>query len=406
MTPKDWCAFRLGEIASLDRGKFSARPRNDPKYYGGEIPFIQTGDVTSSNGKITSYSQTLNDKGLSVSRLFPRNTLFFTIAANIGDLGIAQFATACPDSLIAITPKKYIDKQWLYQALKAKKKEFESIATLNAQLNINLEKLNPYILLVPPSAEQRAIATALSDVDGLLDALDKLIAKKQAIKQAAMQELLNGERRLPGFDDEWINSKLGVIADIIDPHPSHRAPPEISNGIPFVGIGDISIEGNIDIASARGVHESVYWEHKARYDINDGLIGIGRVASIGKVVRLRSDIGKYTVSPTIAVIRTKSLDINYLYYYLSSVNVTKQFEKISSGSTRQSVGMNVLREIMINIPEKKSEQANIAAVLSDMDLEISALKKRWNKTMAIKKGMMQELLTGRIRLIDTTKEAA
>ena len=113
-------------------------------------------------------SQTLNTEGLKVSKLFPPNTLFFTIAANIGDVGFASFVTACPDSLVAITPNNQVDRQWLFHELKSRKKIFEGLATQNAQLNINLEKLRPYFLPVPPITEQRAIAAALSDVDALL----------------------------------------------------------------------------------------------------------------------------------------------------------------------------------------------------------------------------------------------
>jgi type I restriction enzyme S subunit len=98
--PEDWDVSPFGSLAAIDRGKFSARPRNDPRFYGGDIPFIQTGDVTRSGGKITKFNQTLNRQGLRVSRLFPKETLFFTIAANIGDVGIASFEAACPDSLV------------------------------------------------------------------------------------------------------------------------------------------------------------------------------------------------------------------------------------------------------------------------------------------------------------------
>ena len=132
--PDDWDVEELGNIALLERGKFSARPRNDPKFFGGDIPFIQTGDVTKSNGIITTYTQSLNYQGLRVSKLFPSNTLFFTIAANIGDVGIALFETACPDSLIAITPKPTIEKHWIFYALKSRKKVFEGLATQNAQV--------------------------------------------------------------------------------------------------------------------------------------------------------------------------------------------------------------------------------------------------------------------------------
>jgi len=182
--PEDWGIAELGTLAMIERGKFSARPRNDPQYYDGEYPFLQTGDVTRSGGRISSFTQTLNDRGLSVSKLFPSGTLFFTIAANIGDVGIADFETACPDSLVAIFPRGGTKKEWLLYELATRKDNFEALASPGAQLNLNLEKLRPFLLPVPPIPEQHAIATALSDMDALLDGLDRLIAKKRAIKQA------------------------------------------------------------------------------------------------------------------------------------------------------------------------------------------------------------------------------
>ena len=133
--PEEWEVKAFGDLANIERGKFTARPRNDPKYFGGDIPFIQTGDVRNGRGLITTYSQTLNAEGLKVSKLFPCGTLFFTIAANIGDVGFAAFDTACPDSLVAIAPNKGTDKTWLAYELAKRKALFESIATSNAQLN-------------------------------------------------------------------------------------------------------------------------------------------------------------------------------------------------------------------------------------------------------------------------------
>ncbi len=214
-----------------------------------------------------------------------------------------------------------------------------------------------------------------------------------------MQELLTGKRRLPGFSGEWVVNRLGDVAEIIDPHPSHRAPPASPNGIPFVGIGDISVEGSINMDSTRLVDESVIEEHRIRYNLADRLIGIGRVASIGKVVRLNPNAGKFVVSPTIAVIKGKTISIDFIFYSLSSRDAKKQFDRISNGSTRQSVGMNVLRDIQFEQPSSNEEQTAIASILTDMDSEITKLETRRDKTRALKQGMMQELLTGRIRLV-------
>lgn len=198
-------------------------------------------------------------------------------------------------------------------------------------------------LPLPPLPEQRAIAEALTDVDGLLGGLDRLIAKKRDLKQAAMQQLLKPK-------DGWLRRTLDQIADVIDPHPSHRAPGAVSNGIPFVGIGDLDEDGNIVSEKVRLVPYTVYEEHSLRYQLTEELIGLGRVASIGKVVRIKPASSPYAISPTLGVIRATHVPREFLLYFLRSENVTEQFQRIMSGSTRSSVGMVVLRKLQIATP--------------------------------------------------------
>lgn len=246
--------------------------------------------------------------------------------------------------------------------------------------------------LPPTKAEQEAIAEALSDADTLIESLEQLLTKKRQIKQGVMQELLRPK-------NEWRVAKLESIADVIDPHPSHRAPPEMPNGIPFVGIGDLSENGEIVGTKLRTVDPSVLDEHRARYDLSEELIGLGRVASIGKVVKLRAAGTKYVVSPTLGVIRGTKVRRAYLLYALKSQTVIDQFARIMSGSTRSSVGMIVLRKLDISLPVTDAEQTAIATILSDIDAEITTLEAKLSKARQLKQGMMQELLAGRIRLI-------
>jgi type I restriction enzyme S subunit len=138
-----WHTKTLEELARVERGRFSARPRNDPRYYGGTTPFIQTGDISSSQKWIHQWSQTLNAEGVAVSKVFPAGTIFVTIAANIGDAAISTFETACPDSVVAVRNIPEVDREWLFQSLKSKKRILDSYATQNAQKNINLEILKP-----------------------------------------------------------------------------------------------------------------------------------------------------------------------------------------------------------------------------------------------------------------------
>lgn len=196
--PLGWEIRSLESVANVERGKFSARPRNDPKYFeAGDIPFIQTGDVASTARFIESASQFLNMEGLGVSKLFPVGTIFITIAANIGDVAIAKMPMACPDSVVGIKANGDIcDSVWLYYLLNSSKDYFVSRATQNAQKNINLQVLKPFLFALPPMPEQRRIADILTTLDDKLDVLAFKKAHYQTLKRGLMQKLLTGEWRV------------------------------------------------------------------------------------------------------------------------------------------------------------------------------------------------------------------
>lgn len=284
------------------------------------------------------------------------------------------------------------------------------------RFKLNKASLQRIPCIIPPIAEQAAIASVLSDSEKLIDAVEQLIAKKQAIKTATMQQLLSGSTRMPQFaqypngtpknyksselgviPEDWEVVRLAQVARVIDPHPSHRAPPEESYGVPFVGIGDLNESGELINSEVRRVNQSILQEHSERYNLNNQPIGLGRVASIGKVIRLRIGKEPYAISPTLGVIDGFACKNDFLFYYLKSESVTEQFSRVMSGSTRSSVGMNVLKEILV-VKISSQEQISIATILSDMDAEIGRLKQKLSKIRDIKQGMMQQLLTGRIRL--------
>ncbi len=172
-------------------------------------------------------------------------------------------------------------------------------------------------------------------------------------------------------------NKIGVV---IDPHPSHRAPKEEQGGIPFIGIGDVDEMGNINRESARPVHESVYDEHHKRYDLTIPSLGLGRVASLGKVIRLRSDIGKYAISPTMSVLQfSEDVNIDYLYAFMNTPQFKKQFEGKSNGSTRQSVGTEMVRLLDLSIPADIDEQIAIGSFYKKLDNLITLHQREQNR---------------------------
>ena len=185
----DWVERNLEAICKIQRGKFSHRPRNDPRFFGGKYPFIQTGDVVKSNGGSVQASQTLNELGLSVSKLFKPPIVLITIAANIGDTGLLDREACFTDSVVGLIPNKDICPYFLELAVRGKKEYLNKIAPAAAQKNINNEILSLLPLLVPKFEEQQRIASCLSSLDGLIAAQgDKLEALKTH-KKGLMQQL-------------------------------------------------------------------------------------------------------------------------------------------------------------------------------------------------------------------------
>ncbi len=192
--PADWDVVRLGNVAMVERGKFAHRPRNEPRFYGGDIPFIQTGDVVKSTGKIKEHSQTLNEKGLAISKLFSPGTIVITIAANIGETAITSYPVAFPDSLVGITPSR-IDTTFLEYFLRTRKAYLNELAPESAQKNINLEDLRQLLTPMPTPAEQKDISETLNGVEATVEvALDEA-AGLRSLKESTADALLTGRER-------------------------------------------------------------------------------------------------------------------------------------------------------------------------------------------------------------------
>jgi type I restriction enzyme S subunit len=188
-------AVMLADVASIERGRFTHRPRNDPRFYGGSIPFIQTGDVTSAamaDGFIRSHSQTLNERGLEVSRLFPAGTIAITIAANIGYVARLRYPAAFPDSIIAITPTECMDAAYLSYYLATQQAEMDRQAPRGTQKNINIEFLKPWPVPLPSLTDQRHIARVISTVDRAVSATARRRVCIDRVFGSAQAELLGG----------------------------------------------------------------------------------------------------------------------------------------------------------------------------------------------------------------------
>lgn len=271
-------------------------------------------------------------------------------------------------------------------------------AQVGALPSFNGSDIETIEVMVPQKLEQARIGSFFTSIDNLITLHQRKYDKLVSVKKSMLEKMFpkNGsnkpEIRFSGFTDPWEQRKLGVIANIIDPHPSHRAPAATIEGIPFIGIGDVDVEGNINHTSARVVDEKIYDEHHSRYDLSIKSIGIGRVASLGKVIRLRNDIGKYAVSPTMAVIQFHNIyDLDYLYACMNTPIFQEQFISYSNGSTRQSVGIQDLRNLFIDIPNDTMEQKRIGAFFLGLDNLITLHQRELEKLKNIKKSMLEKM---------------
>ncbi len=187
----------LSDIADLVRGKFSHRPRNDPAFYGGDYPFLQTGDIPKDELFISTHQQTLNDQGLSVSRLFPKGTLVMTIAATIAEVGILKYPSCFPDSLVGITAKS--DRsitEYLFYIIRKSKERLKSFAPQSAQSNLNLEILNAFNVPVPSLGIQQKISEIMRSGSDNIALNNRYIHKLKILKKGLSDELLSGRKRV------------------------------------------------------------------------------------------------------------------------------------------------------------------------------------------------------------------
>ena len=379
--PEEWATKRLGEVATIATG--NTPPTSDVTNYGDEFLFV--GPVDMGDVKfIAKTEKMLSKKGFAMSRRFPKDSiLFVSIGSTIGKCGIAPVELTSNQQINAIFPSSSFSADYLFYAVSSAAPRIKAQAGEQAVPIVNKTQFSETVVALPPLPEQRAIATALSDVDGLLGGLDRLIAKKRDLKQAAMQQLLTGQTRLQGFSGEWEVKPLGDVAEIVmGQSPS-------SSNYNAKGLGLPLIQGNADIANRKTIRRIFTTEITKRGKSGDILMSVR--APVGEISRAEFDV---CLGRGVCAIRYVN---DFMYHYL--ISQEPSWARLSKGSTFDSVNSADVKALEVYLPNDAEEQTAIATVLTDMDAELAALEARRDKTRALKQGMMQELLTGRIRLV-------
>ncbi len=412
--PEDWNDFTVEELKSSKENALSTGPFGSSIgsrfFRDSGVPIIRGGNL-SGDSRIR-----LDDNGLvflskSKAAEFARSAvrqgdLVFTCWGTINQIGLIDDQAKYAEYIISnkqmkLTPDlKKTSSLFLYYLF--------SSSIIQAKLTqnsigssipgFNLGQLRSMRLTVPPLSEQRAIAGALSDTDALLSNLDRLLAKKRDIKQAVMQQILTGKQRLPGFRGEGVDRLLGDLGTF-KKGKGIKKDDVVSDGVPCIRYGEIYTRHHIHIKRFHSYIPRSVADRSQRLKKGDLLFaGSGETSEdIGKCVSFLGDEEVYA-GGDIVIFSPVGQDSLYLGYLMNQPYINAQKSRKGQGDAVVHISAGSLAQLQVSLPSL-NEQTAIAAVLSDMDAEIDALQQRRDKTRAIKQGMMQELLTGRTRLL-------
>ncbi len=398
--PVDWDVKRLGEIARFRTGPFgSALHKQD--YTDNGIPIVNPMHIVDS-AIVPTYEMTIAAERATELADFRLRQGDIVIGRR-GEMGRCAVVAAAQDGWLCGTGSMIVRANQGYSAeflqliLSSEPviASIENASVGSTMINLNQGVLNGLKVALPSNIEeQQAIATCVNAVGSQVEAFQILITKKRQIKQAAMQELLTGKRRLPGFEGEWEEFSLGSVASM----NSGGTPPTgrddyYGGGIPWVSISDMTSGGKF-ISQTERTLSAAGLANCAAKQFPAGTILYAMYASLGECSIAATEV---TSSQAILGIRPgASLHNEFLFYYLSSIH--DKVKLMGQQGTQSNLNKGIVQGFTLRLPGK-AEQIAIAEALGEIDQELDALSMKAQKIREMKAGMMQQLLTGKIRLI-------
>ena len=382
--PEDWDILPLKDITE---GRFTYGVNAPAIPYAPPLPnYIRITDISDDGYFIKenrtsvycpkSETYTLKENDIVFARTGASTGKTYLYRKSDGDLVYAGFLIKA-----SILPEKANSKYVFDNLHTSRYRDWVTVTSMRSgQPGINGNEFASYIIPCPALSEQNRIAEALSDVDSMISSLEKLIAKKKAVKQGAMQELLTGKKRLPGFTGEWETKTVASIAEV----------------------GRGRVISHIEISKNIGGKYPVY----SSQTTNNGIMGYLRTFDFdGDYITWTTDgvnagtvfcrSGKFNCTNVCGTLKLKQ-DNPYFVAKRLSLETPNY---VATNLANPKLMNDVMKKITITLPPSIEEQTAIASILSDMDNEIEALEQKLEKTRQIKQGMMQQLLTGKIRLV-------
>ncbi len=412
---KEFFSLNLSEIADVVAGQSP-----ESIYYSNieGVPFLQ------GNRTFGALYPTIDTYTSKVTKLAKKDEVLMSVRAPVGDLNFAPCDLCIGRGLASIKAKNGNNK-FVYYALKYNINNLLRQGSGTTFDSVNKDLINDFELIIPEDKTDRDKATnVLSVLDSKIELNNCINTELEAMaktlydywfvqfdfpdKNGKPYKISGGKmvwnkelkREIP---EGWEVKSIDYYANVIDPHPSHRAPREVINGYPFAGIGDIDEFGNIDINKARVIDEEFVLKQERDYTINDYSIGYGRVGTVGKVVKLRKQPFRFALSPTMAIINPKNNSLpSFVYYTVTNPTFLQWVNKYTSGSTRPAIGIQHLRTIPVIKPKVYSENLleKFERIVETSFKQTDTLNKENQKLTELRDWLLPMLMNGQVKVKD------
>ncbi len=411
MVPNGWQISRLEEIAKITDGAHKT-----PRYTTSGVPFLRVTDIKGNYIDLSSVKFISDEEHLQLIKRCKPEPGDILYSKN-GTIGIPclinwnwEFSIFVSLALIKLTNKNLSLPEYIVYVLASDfiKEQIRLRVKTGTVTNLHLEEIKEFQIPLPPSSEQKKIVEILSSVDEAIASTQAVIDQTRKLKQGLLQQLLTRgightqfkESAIGQIPATWEVVAIGDVADVIDPQPDHRTPPEVAEGIPYIGMGDIRADGSINFDGARKVAPAVLEKQRSSFTVYPEAFIFGKIGTIGNPAVLPIQID-FALSANLILITSKDLVVSkYLLIAVQSPLIEQQIELQTNITSQPALGIKKVRKFFIPFPPRK-ELESLVDTFQSLEYSIKSYSKQLQHLEQMKRGLMQDLLTGRVRVKNT-----
>lgn len=404
LVPSGWHTFQLDEICDIVGG--GTPDRSNQEYWGGDIPWVSPSEITALSGRyISTTKERITDLGLAKSsaKLNPVGTVLMTSRASIGLAAINTVPVATNQGFQSFRCKEKIYNEYLYQLILWSRRDLERLAAGSTFLEISSTNVKSMQVVIPPIKEQQKIASTLTAVDEVIESTTAQINKLKDLKTGMMQELLTKGIGHTEFKDSpvgriptaWDVVRVGEVSKVID--SLHKTPIFCEQGWPMVRVTEIRQSNRLDMSKAAFVDEETFINFSKNYQPQIGDILVARVgAYFGSTTYIDKEM-TFCLGQNTAAVRPTGVHPEYLFSFFNSQVGRTQIDESVAGSGQPSFSLKAIKELVLALPSL-DEQRKISDVIDSLAQRVRAKERQFALYLDIKKSLMQDLLTGKIRV--------